>query len=115
MWCNVVKCGGCGVVMVVSRACVCVAFFVLGIVMLGGGVRSVVWCLFVVVLQSVLILLFVLYLSCSDWPTIPQLYVNKEFIGGCDIVTTMFREGELESLFKGLNLIEDATKEEGSK
>jgi glutaredoxin-related protein len=43
------------------------------------------------------------------------LYVNKEFIGGCDIVTTMFREGELESLFKGLNLIEDATKEEGSK
>ena len=90
-------------------------FLFLVLSFLGGGVRSVVWWLFVVVLQSVLILLFVLCLSCSDWPTIPQLYVNKEFIGGCDIVTTMFREGELESLFKGLNLIEDATKEEGSK
>ena len=43
-----------------------------------------------------------------DWPTIPQLYVNKEFVGGCDIVTTMFREGELETLFKELDLIGDA-------
>lgn len=48
---------------------------------------------------------------CSDWPTIPQLYVNKEFIGGCDIVTTMFREGELETLFKDLNLLDDVNKE----
>ena len=45
----------------------------------------------------------------SEWPTVPQLYVNKEFIGGCDIVTTMFREGELETLFKDLNLIGDET------
>eukprot|EP00929_Paragymnodinium_shiwhaense_P001336 TRINITY_DN101561_c0_g1_i1.p2 TRINITY_DN101561_c0_g1~~TRINITY_DN101561_c0_g1_i1.p2 ORF type:complete len:174 (-),score=54.19 TRINITY_DN101561_c0_g1_i1:158-679(-) len=32
----------------------------------------------------------------SDWPTIPQLYVNGEFLGGCDIVTQMHREGELK-------------------
>ncbi len=34
----------------------------------------------------------------SDWPTIPQLYVKGEFIGGCDIVTEMFRSGELQQL-----------------
>ena len=36
----------------------------------------------------------------SDWPTIPQLYVNQEFIGGCDIVKEMHASGELEALFK---------------
>ena len=36
----------------------------------------------------------------SDWPTIPQLYVNGEFVGGCDIVREMFQAGELQSLFK---------------
>jgi monothiol glutaredoxin len=36
----------------------------------------------------------------SNWPTIPQLYVGGEFIGGCDIVTEMFQSGELESLLK---------------
>ena len=35
----------------------------------------------------------------SNWPTIPQLYVRGEFIGGCDIVTEMFRSGELRELF----------------
>ena len=34
----------------------------------------------------------------SDWPTIPQLYINKEFIGGCDIVKEMFEKGELKKL-----------------
>ena len=34
----------------------------------------------------------------SDWPTIPQLYVRGEFVGGCDIVTEMFRSGELQAL-----------------
>ena len=34
----------------------------------------------------------------STWPTIPQLYVKGEFVGGCDIVTEMFQSGELESL-----------------
>ena len=31
----------------------------------------------------------------SDWPTIPQLYVNGEFIGGCDIITELYQSGEL--------------------
>jgi monothiol glutaredoxin len=35
----------------------------------------------------------------SNWPTVPQLYVKGEFIGGCDIVTEMFQSGELETLF----------------
>ena len=35
----------------------------------------------------------------SDWPTIPQLYVKGEFVGGCDIVTEMTMSGELDSLF----------------
>jgi monothiol glutaredoxin len=41
----------------------------------------------------------------SDWPTIPQLYVKKEFIGGCDIVKEMYESGELAKLFesKGIN------------
>ncbi|MFZ9001151.1 MAG: Grx4 family monothiol glutaredoxin [Bacteriovoracaceae bacterium] len=34
----------------------------------------------------------------SNWPTIPQLYVNGEFIGGCDIITEMYQKGELQSL-----------------
>ncbi|MBL8545589.1 MAG: Grx4 family monothiol glutaredoxin [Hyphomonadaceae bacterium] len=34
----------------------------------------------------------------SDWPTIPQLYVKGEFIGGCDIVREMFQTGELKTL-----------------
>jgi monothiol glutaredoxin len=34
----------------------------------------------------------------SDWPTIPQLYVNGEFVGGCDIVTSLLQSGELEEM-----------------
>jgi monothiol glutaredoxin len=37
----------------------------------------------------------------SNWPTIPQLYVNGEFIGGCDIITEMYQSGELQTLLKG--------------
>ena len=40
----------------------------------------------------------------SDWPTIPQLYVKKEFIGGCDIVKEMFEKGELLNLLKEKSL-----------
>ena len=36
----------------------------------------------------------------SQWPTIPQLYVKGEFVGGCDIVTEMFQSGELETLLE---------------
>ena len=41
----------------------------------------------------------------SDWPTIPQLYVKKEFIGGCDIVKEMFEKGELKNLFEEKKII----------
>ena len=42
----------------------------------------------------------------SNWPTIPQLYVKGEFVGGCDIVREMFQTGELKALFaeKGIAL-----------
>jgi monothiol glutaredoxin len=36
----------------------------------------------------------------SDWPTIPQLYVKKEFVGGCDIVKEMYESGELSKLLE---------------
>ncbi|AET37436.1 monothiol glutaredoxin GRX5 Ecym_1187 [Eremothecium cymbalariae DBVPG len=36
----------------------------------------------------------------SEWPTIPQLYINKEFIGGCDILTNMAQSGELAELLE---------------
>jgi monothiol glutaredoxin len=43
--------------------------------------------------------------SYSDWPTIPQLYVKGEFVGGCDIVSEMFESGELQELLntRGIN------------
>ena len=43
----------------------------------------------------------------SDWPTIPQLYVKGEFVGGCDIMTTMFKEGELEKMLKDKQVLKD--------
>ena len=45
----------------------------------------------------------------SDWPTIPQLYIKGEFVGGCDIVKEMFEKGELKSLLneKKINLINE--------
>ena len=41
----------------------------------------------------------------SDWPTIPQLYIKKEFVGGCDIVKEMYENGELKQTLeaKGIN------------
>ena len=41
----------------------------------------------------------------SDWPTIPQLYIKGEFIGGCDIVKEMFDNGELKNLLESKKLI----------
>jgi monothiol glutaredoxin len=38
----------------------------------------------------------------SNWPTIPQLYVRGEFVGGCDIMREMFESGELQQLLEGL-------------
>ena len=40
----------------------------------------------------------------SDWPTIPQLYIKKEFVGGCDIVKEMYESGELANLFESKNI-----------
>ena len=47
----------------------------------------------------------------SNWPTIPQLYVKGEFVGGCDIIREMFQAGELQSLMKekGLPVKDSAT------
>ena len=41
----------------------------------------------------------------SDWPTIPQLYIKNEFIGGCDIVKEMFEKGELKKILTEKNII----------
>jgi monothiol glutaredoxin len=48
----------------------------------------------------------------SDWPTIPQLYVKGEFVGGCDIVTEMTLSGELDALLtdKGVPFDRDAAE-----
>lgn len=48
----------------------------------------------------------------SDWPTIPQLYVKGEFVGGCDIITEMTLSGELDTLFaeNGVNFDKDAAE-----
>ena len=45
----------------------------------------------------------------SDWPTIPQLYVKKEFVGGCDIVKEMYENGELKKILqdKGISSKKD--------
>ena len=40
----------------------------------------------------------------SDWPTIPQLYINQEFIGGCDIVKEIYENGELKKILDAKNI-----------
>jgi len=47
----------------------------------------------------------------SEWPTIPQVYVNGEFVGGCDIVMSMHQSGELETLLETNNLIPPMSSE----
>ena len=42
----------------------------------------------------------------SDWPTVPQLFVKGEFVGGCDIIKEMFEAGELQQLLKEKGLVE---------
>ena len=48
----------------------------------------------------------------SDWPTIPQLYVKGEFVGGCDIITEMTLSGELDQLFDTKGVTYDKTAAE---
>ena len=40
----------------------------------------------------------------SEWPTIPQLYIKKEFVGGCDIIKEIYESGELKKILKDKNL-----------
>ena len=40
----------------------------------------------------------------SDWPTIPQLYIKKEFVGGCDIIKEMYENGELKKILEEKNI-----------
>ena len=40
----------------------------------------------------------------SDWPTIPQVYIKGEFVGGCDIVKEMYENGELKKIFESKNI-----------
>ena len=51
----------------------------------------------------------------SDWPTIPQLYVDKEFVGGSDILISMHQNGELAKLLKDKNLLAPTNEEESDK
>ncbi|KAK4460830.1 monothiol glutaredoxin-5, mitochondrial [Cladorrhinum samala] len=54
----------------------------------------------------------------SDWPTIPQLYIDKEFVGGCDIIVSMHQSGELAKLLeekKVLAVEEESVSAEGEK
>ena len=44
----------------------------------------------------------------TDWPTIPQLYVKGEFVGGCDIIKEMYKNGELHTLLKDKGLLSAA-------
>ncbi len=44
----------------------------------------------------------------SNWPTIPQLYVKGEFVGGCDIVTEMYQSGELTALLTEKGVVQSA-------
>ena len=41
----------------------------------------------------------------SEWPTIPQLYIKKEFVGGCDIVKEMYENGELKKILEEKNIV----------
>ena len=41
----------------------------------------------------------------SDWPTIPQLYIKSEFVGGCDIIKEMYESGELKKVFEDKGIV----------
>ena len=51
----------------------------------------------------------------SDWPTIPQLYVNKEFVGGCDILISMHQNGELAKMFEEKDVLVAAEEQPASQ
>lgn len=49
----------------------------------------------------------------SEWPTIPQLYIDKEFVGGCDILVSMHQNGELAKILEEKKVLVPAAAEEG--
>lgn len=49
----------------------------------------------------------------SDWPTIPQLYIEKEFVGGCDILVSMHQDGSLAKMLEEKNVLAAAESAEG--
>lgn len=51
----------------------------------------------------------------SNWPTIPQLYVNKEFVGGCDVITSMATSGDLAEVLDEANALVPEEGEEGTE
>lgn len=51
----------------------------------------------------------------SDWPTIPQLYVDKEFVGGCDILISMHQNGELAKLLEEKTVLAAPEATEGEE
>ncbi|KAG6379996.1 monothiol glutaredoxin-5 [Boletus reticuloceps] len=51
----------------------------------------------------------------SEWPTVPQIYVNGEFVGGCDILLGMHQSGELESLLEKHDIIPKISTESSSE
>ena len=51
--------------------------------------------------------------SFSQWPTIPQLYVKGEFVGGCDIIREMFQQGELQQMFDDKGVAYDRAEDDG--
>lgn len=51
----------------------------------------------------------------SDWPTIPQLYVDKEFVGGCDILISMHQNGELAKLLEEKTVLAASEVAEGEQ
>lgn len=50
----------------------------------------------------------------SDWPTIPQLYIDGEFIGGCDILISMHQDGQLAKLLDEKGVLAEVEKEESA-
>lgn len=50
----------------------------------------------------------------SDWPTMPQLYINREFVGGCDILMSMHQNGDLSKMLEEKGLLTVAKAEESS-
>ncbi|WFD27554.1 monothiol glutaredoxin grx5 [Malassezia nana] len=51
----------------------------------------------------------------SDWPTIPQVYINGEFVGGCDIMLNMHQTGELETMLRHAGLLIEPAAQESSQ